>query len=223
MSDLMQAPANESLGGEETEGTNGKGRVLALLGILAGVVVIGLAAFFLFFSGGSEEDLGPVPSAGGNPSQPADTGKDDGSGEGQGELPPEYDGVVGRDPFQPLAAEEVVPPPAPKPSAQPSSGNGGNPEPNPGPTSSEQPSEPSGTTAYRVTFVGVDGAVAIFDVNGKTTRVKQGKLFPSTDEGPFKLLALSEDPGSGDPVATIVFGSETPENLGQGDSKTYKP
>lgn len=102
---------------EETPAGGSRGVVLAVLG-LAVAVVIGLAAYFLLFSGGSEEvAAGPVPPAAPSASAPAASAAP--SASAPAVVPPTFDENVGTDPFKP---QVVAPAPAPSGAA---AGTGG--------------------------------------------------------------------------------------------------
>jgi hypothetical protein len=94
---------------EETPAGGSRGVLLAVLG-LAVAVVIGLAAYFLLFSGGSEEVASgpvtsPAPSASTAPSTAPSA-----SAPAPAAVPPTFDENVGTDPFK---AQVVAPAPEP--------------------------------------------------------------------------------------------------------------
>lgn len=191
MSDLMQAPSQSELpplDGGASEGRSS--RLLVLVAVAGGLVVLGLAAFFLFFSGSGEEELGPVPAA---PQQQADNGgKKQGEGK-QDTVPPVYQDTVGRDPFQPLAAEELV---VPEPSAAPTP---------PADTTGEPPA--LAPDYYQASLKAIEGTSATIIVNGVAYTVEAGDRFPDTATGPFQLVRIAEDGKS----VYIKWGSESYE------------
>lgn len=164
--------------------------LFVVLGLAFALVVVG-AAFFLLFSGGSEEvATGPVtqgkPSAApsGQPAPPVSA---------PAVVPPTFSDNVGTDPFEPAVA---APPPAPADSPAPSSGA----------------SAPAGTTvvlgltqvADNLTSVNVtvDGVA----VNGLTV----GKSFASS----FKVYAIFNATCAG-----FLYGDESVA-LCEGDTAT---
>src|SRR5215204_6100523 len=104
MSDTIASENAEGVDSASADGVAGQRRLLLIVGGLAGLLVLGLAAYFLFLSGGSEDDLGALPAQGPAPSS-ADDGK---QGDKKGDeskpesLPEKFDGEVGSDPFKPL-------------------------------------------------------------------------------------------------------------------------
>ena len=196
MSELMQAPPESGLDGLEASGESGRNsRLIALLAIGAGLVVLGLAAFFLFFSGGGDEVAGTVPGA--QPSAPVDPGNDKAGKKDK--KPPKFDSSVGRNPFQPLAIEEIVVEPTPE--AAPTGATGGT-------TGTDGGSAPAAAPDYYlVVYRGASGGTASIVVNGVTYDVGPGDLFPDRAAGPFKLERVTD----GGKQAVIRFGSETYE------------
>lgn len=185
MSDLMQAPHDSGLEPLDEAAGGNRNRMLAVVGIAAGVVVLGLAAFFLFFSGGGDEVYAPPPK-GNPPAAEQQGGKNHGK---DNAVPPVYQGEVGTDPFQPLAAEEVVQPPEPDPtaSAAPSDGVALSPD------------------YYQVSIASIDGGQTTLVVNGVAYTLTVGARFPDTTTGPFQLEQVAADGSS----VTLKYGSET--------------
>ncbi len=83
------------------------------MGGAALLLVLGLGAYFLFLSGGEEEDLGPVPSAAGAEPTEDPVKKNKGSKKDKAPKNVNADFTVGRDPFVPLAVEKVSVPDEP--------------------------------------------------------------------------------------------------------------
>jgi hypothetical protein len=201
MSELTQAPLADSL--DDLDDPGGKGRnsrLLALLAVVAGLVVLGLAAFFLFFSGGGEEDLGgTVPTAQPPAAVEPKQGGDKANTKKKDKTPPVFNGSVGRDPFQPLAIEEVIVPP--EAAVQPAGGTG---------TSDGTSSNTAPVAApdyYLVVYRGTSGGTVTMVVNGVTYPVQVGDLFPDRAAGPFKVERVID----GGKKVVIKFGSETYE------------
>jgi hypothetical protein len=200
MSDLMQAPPEDGLDSRDDAGGGGRNsRLIALLAVAAGVVVLGLAAFFLFFSGGGEEDLGgTVPSA--QPPVVVEPKKGDAKANGKKDkTPPVFNGAVGRDPFQPLAIEEVVVPA--EPAAPPADGTATSDGSNTGAAPAAAPDY------YLVVYRGSTGGTISMVVNGVTYPVQVGDLFPDRAAGPFKVERVID----GGKKVVVKFGSETYE------------
>lgn len=197
-------------------------RLLLVVGGAALLLVLGLGAYFLFLSGGDEEDLGPVPSAAG--AQPVDEGKKDKKAKKDDSVPNKVNVkfTVGRDPFAPLAAEAVV---EPAPVADDTSGTNttksgtkggeGTTTPTPAPTQDV-------VSTYQVTLRSVDlkKNTAVIEVDGKRYSVKTKDMFPSSDIGPFKLIGVGEL-ASGKDTALVVFGSDMTVGLVSGKSVTF--
>ncbi len=198
-------------------------RLIMVVGGAALLLVLGLGAYFLFLSGGEEEDLGLVPS-GAAAQQDESNGKKDKGNKGDDKVPAEVDTnfAVGRDPFAPLPAEEVIPAPEPKPDpTTDTSGDGTGTTPEPTPTPTPTPTVDAVTT-YDVTLrsvnLGKDTAVIVVD--GKRYSVKAKEMFPSSDIGPFKLIGVGEL-SSGQDTALVVFGSDVTVGLVAGKSVTF--
>lgn len=225
MSDTV---AHEPLeGAAETAVSGGNRRLLMLVAGGAAVLVLGLAVYFLFLSGGdepAEPSSAPAPS-----SQPAD-GKDKGGKDkdkGDTTVPKEVDVdfAVGRDPFQPLAVEAIVEPPA-EPTDTGTTGTTGTTDPvtTPDPTVTPQPTptvEP--VTIYRVKLLSVDlvKEKATIVVDGKRYKLAVKDMFPSTKTGPFQLTAVGELK-SGTDTATVVFGADAPVELVRHEPVTFE-
>lgn len=241
MSNTLSAQSPTTDDGSSADG--GQRRLLMAVGGGALLLVLGLGAYFLFLSGGEEEDLGPVPS--GASALPDDTnGMKDKNSKKDETVPAavDVDFAIGRDPFIPLAAEAVPEPAAPvedpgtdpvtDPGTDPGTGGGGGtqpdpvPTPTPAPTSSPSPS-PTPTedpvTSYKVTVKSVDAGKesAVIEVNGKRYVVKVKDLFTNSKTGPFKLTRVGELP-SGKDTATVVFGSDAPVELIAKDTVVFK-
>jgi len=196
MSELMQAPPASDLDGLEASGESGRSsRLIALLAVGAGLVVLGLAAFFLFFSGGGDELAGAVPGA--QPSASAEPGKQKAGKKDK--APPVFDSAVGRNPFQPLAVEEVVV--APTAEVAPGGATGGT----AGTDGAAAPIAPP--DYYLVAYRGESGGTVTMVVNGVTYQVVSGDLFPDRAAGPFKMERVTD----GGKKVVIRFGSETYE------------
>lgn len=194
MSDLMQAPQENDLPSlSEVSSTSSRSRVITLVAVAAGVVVLGLAAFFLFFSGSSSDDLGgTVPSAQG-PNGQQGGGNGGKNGAAPAKVPPVYQGDVGHDPFKALPAEQVVasatPSPTPTPTA--SAGTGG--------TTALSPDY------YQVSVASIGAQQAKIIVNGVAYTVQPGDRFPDQTTGPFQLVRIAADQKS----VTLKFGAES--------------
>jgi hypothetical protein len=219
------------------DGSSGDGsqrRLLLVVGGAALLLVLGLGAYFLFLSGGDEEDLGTVPNATG--SQPVEDGKKDKKAKKDDKVSDKVNVkfTVGRDPFAPLAVEAVVEPPPEKDTTSDTSstdttkgsgtksGTGGN---TPAPTTSPAPAPTQdAVSSYEVTLRSVDlkKNTAVIEVDGKRYLLKVKDLFPNTKTGPFKLTGVSET-GSGKATATVVFGSDAPVELLAKDTVVFKP
>ena len=199
------------------------------------LLVLGLGAYFLFLSGGDEEDLGPVPS-GASAVPDESKGKKDKGSKGDDTVPADVDTnfTVGRDPFLPLAAEQVVVVPEPvadDTTTDTSTGGGGTgTAPKPAPTVSSDPTPtPSPTptedavTSYKVTLLSVDVRKdsAVIEVDGKRYLLDVKDMFTNSKTGPFKLTAVGEL-RSGKDTATVVFGSDAPVELVAKETVVFK-
>jgi hypothetical protein len=202
-------------------------RLIMVVGGAALLLVLGLGAYFLFLSGGEEEDLGPVPS-GAAAAEESDGKKNKNSkgndSKGNDNVPAEVDTnfAVGRDPFAPLPAEEVIPAPEPKPEpTTDTSGDGTGTTPEPTPTPTPTPTVDAATT-YDVTLrsVNLGKDTAVIEVDGKRYSVKAKDMFPSSDIGPFKLIGVGQL-SSGQDTALVVFGSDVTVGLVAGKSVTF--
>ncbi|MFL6181626.1 MAG: hypothetical protein ACJ73J_04905 [Actinomycetes bacterium] len=241
MSDRVSA---QPLPGSESDSpAAGSRRTLMIVGGLAVLLVFGAGVYFLFLSGGGEEDLGSVPSgaapiASASPDVSKTKAPDD-SGKNF---------HVGRDPFEPLPVEAESAAPADTSdssdtsddtsgsSSDPSGSNGGT---NGGGTvttaPTTTPSSPAPTTSptqdpnppvsqYKVTLKSVDVAKdkATIEVNGKRYIVKVKELFTNSNTGPFKLTWVGQRPDGKD-TAKVVFGSDAPVELVQKDTVVFQP
>ncbi len=176
------APVSDPDGGVEESGS--AGRMSRKTVLVAGAVglVIAVAAYFLFFSGGSSDPSadtgGVVPKAtapAGTKVKPAVSAS---ASAKPGALPPVQSGSIGRDPFKPL-----INPPAPTPTAVAAS-----------PSTAPSTSASSGTTVPTsgvpniLTVTKVDQAAGVVGstVNGKAYSAVLGGTFAKY----FKLIAI---------------------------------
>ena len=178
--------------------------------------------YFLFLSGSSDEDLGPVPSAAGQAADEQDQAKakakkDKAEAEAeQANLNDKDIITVGRDPFEPLSVEAEKPKPVDDTTdkTDPATTNtgGGAPAPTPTPTPTQD------TDSYTVTLISGNAkkGEATIEVDGKRYVVSEKDLFPSSTIGPFKLISVNEKK-SGKVTATIAFGSASTVDLAVGD------
>jgi hypothetical protein len=208
-------------------------RLLVVVGGAALLIVIGLGAYFLFLSGGEEEDLGPVPSAAGaQPVEEGDVAKKDKKAKKDtvpGNLNVKF--TVGRDPFAPLAVEAVAEPAevpedtsdTTKSTDTKSGGGSSTPAPTASPAPAPAPTQDA-ATSYEVTLLSVDlkKENAVIEVDGKRYLLSVKDMFPNTKTGPFKLTAVGEN-GAGKATATVVFGSDAPVELIAKDTVVFKP
>lgn len=219
------------------DGSTGSGRqrrLLIAVGGAAVLLVLGLGAYFLFLSGGGEEDLGPVPSAAG--AVPANANGNDNNGnsgnggnkggdKGDDSVPAKVDTnyAVGRDPFQPLAAEAVPEPVAsPQDTTDTSTDTSTDTGTGTGTTPSPSPTADTGATTFSVTITSVKAAQnsAVIDVNGQSYAVKVGEMFTDNQTGPFKLVSVGKLP-SGKDTGTVTFGSESQIELAVGETFVF--
>ena len=225
-----QAPEGDSSGSSQR-------RLIVLVVGLAALLVVGLGAYFLFLSGGSDdEDFEVIRSA------PAPVETDAPKGDKKDDTVPtkiDDDIEVGRDPFKPLPQEAVKQEPVTVDDTDPvddgavidngGSGTGGtqptkaptvNPTPSPSPTETK---DPDVVTSYKVTLRSVDVKKdsAVIEVNGKRYVVKVGKLFTSTTQGPFKLTRVAELPNGKD-TANVRFGADAPVELIEKDKTVFQ-
>ncbi|HUV48131.1 MAG TPA: hypothetical protein VMX11_04065 [Actinomycetes bacterium] len=213
----------------------GQKRLLLVVGGAALLLVLGLGAYFLFLSGGEEEDLGPVPSAANNQPTEDPVKKNKGSKKDKAPKDVKADFTVGRDPFVPLSVEAVKEPaPAPeepttdtgKTSGGTKSGGGTSTAPTtaPAPTSSPSPAPTQdAVTSYKVTLRSVDlkKNTAVIEVDGKRYLLKVKDMFTDAKTGPFKLTGVGER-DSGKATAIVVFGSDAPVELLAKDTVVFK-
>ena len=227
-----QAPEADSSGPNQR-------RLLLLVGGLAALLVVGLGVYFLFLSGGSDDEGFEVIR-----SAPAPEETDAPKGDKKDDTVPtkiDDDIEVGRDPFKPLPQEAVKVESVTVDDAEPvddgavinngGSGPGtGGTQPSPVPTVKPTPSpsptetkDPDVVTSYKVTLKSVDVKKdsAVIEVNGKRYVVKADKMFPSTKQGPFKLVRIGELP-SGKETATVRFGADAPVELIQKDKTVFQ-
>jgi len=227
-----QAPDADSSG-------SGQRRLLLVVGGLAALLVVGLGAYFLFLSGGADdEELGVVSAA------PAPVETDEPKGDKKDDTVPnpvDDDIEVGRDPFKPLPQEAVIEESSTVDDSDTTddgavidnggtgSGTGGtqptkpptvNPSPSPSPTETK---DPDVVTSYKVTLKSIDVKKdsAVIEVNGKRYVVKVGKLFTSATQGPFKLTKVAELPNGKD-TAQVRFGADAPVELIQKDKTVFQ-
>ena len=223
---MSNTVSTENLPTEDGSGTGGQRRLLVIVGGAAVALVLALGAYFLFLSGGEEEDLGPVPS--GAAAVDDSNGKDkngkndkdgkDGKDGKDDDVPSEVDEdfTVGRNPFAPLPAEAIKEEPAPPaddtttdvaddggtgPATEPA------PEPTPTPTS-----DVASTYQVMLRSVDIGKESAVIVVDGKRYSLKIKEIFPDNATGPFKLLGVGEL-SSGKDTALVVFGSDTTVGL----------
>lgn len=154
-------------------------REKAVVGVLAGVIVLAIVYLLFFTGGGGHETVNtnPLPGLSVAPSAaPSET------------PPPQtFEIFEGKDPFQPLVAPASGP--GPQPTGVPSSG--GTPQP------STQPTPGQSVTLLQV-FTSNGTRYASVDVNGTEYTVKPGDTFA----GSYRLLSLSGNCGN------FVFGDE---------------
>ena len=238
MSDTVSA---EPLPGSESDSSSdGSRRLLLVVGGLAVLLVLGAGVYFLFLSGGGEEDLGAVPSA----AAPLASASPEAT---KTKVPGDSDKNfhVGRDPFAPLSveAEKVAPADTSNNSGDTSgstssptnSGGGTNgggtvttapttSTTSPAPTSSptQDPNPP--VSSYKVTLKSVNVAKekATIEVNGKRYIVKVKDMFTDSKTGPFKLTWVGQR-ADGKDLARVVFGSDAPVELVKNDTVTFQP
>jgi hypothetical protein len=187
-------------------------RRLMLFGGLAALVLAGVAAYFLLFSGGGSTDQGfvaPTHHAAVAPVAPgASTTK---------VVPPAYNAVTGRDPFKPLYVAPAAAPPsaapapsapiAPAPATQPSGSSTGT------TTTAAKPASPvwveldsqngSRTATLRVAYS--DATTRVFQ-NVPAPKAGQRTVFAKY----FALLAVHSG------YVTVQYGDGKPFDLRQG-------
>lgn len=210
-------------------GSGGQRRLLIAVSGAALLLVLGLAAYFLFLSGGGEEDLGPVPSAAGTiPAKAAGNDNNGGNKDGDkgGDSGPanvDTNYAVGRDPFQPLAAEAVPEPVVPpQDTTDTSTDTGTDTGTGTGATPAPTPPADTAATTFSVTITSVKAAQnsAVIDVNGQSYTVKVGEMFIDNQTGPFKLVSVGQLP-SGKDTGTVTFGSESQVELAAGETFVF--
>ena len=173
---LLPAPA-ESF---EDSGKADNRRVL-LIGGVAGAVALLVAAYFLFFTGGSSDTAlggGPLPLPKARQAAPKAPAVKKPPVKA---VPATFAGVHAKDPFKPLYDP---PPPAPA-------------TPAPGTT---DPNAPAAAPVQIVTLNGVGTSSVLVDVNGKSYAPKVGSSFATF----FKLERLQ-----GTSCATFLYGDES--------------
>jgi len=209
----------------EEPSSGGNRRVMLLVGGAVGLVVLMALGYFLFFSGGGDtEELAPVPQ--GQVSTPKPTPSPSGK---PTTAPATFDDEIGRDPFQPLAAEATpvtVPTDAPTdaptddPSSQPTSGStGGTPQPTPSATNTPAP------TQYQVTVQSVNATgsppTATLVINGAVYKgVKKGDLLPDGQVIQLQVVQIYSDPSG--KYVQLRLGSGSVETIAQGKSSTFR-
>lgn len=224
---------------EGASSDGGQRRLLLVVGGAALLLVLGLAGYFLFLSGGDDEEaFGPLPTAGTAAPDETTGGKDKASKKDK-KVPNDVDAnfTVGRDPFTPLGVEAVTvssetttetTDTTSDTSGTTTTNSGGNTgaAPAPAPTSSSTPT-PTPTadtvTSYKVTLRSVDFGkdTAVIEVNGKRYPVKVKDMFTNSKTGPFKLTRVGELPNGKD-TATVIFGSDAPVELVVKDTVVFK-
>lgn len=209
----------------------------ALLGIAgaAVVVLLGLGAWFLVFSGGESDDDGLVASAR-TPGAVA-TGAAPGAPEPEVTevVPDEFDMDLGNDPFKPLYAPVVEDAPADQADTAPTDPEVVAPDvtvpdvvspfPTYPDTQPQVPSAPSVPTtapqALRVKLVSVDADAqsAVLQVDGERVTVKTGATFGAGST--LTLYRVSDDRGG---VATVYRGDDleaTGKDITKGETKKF--
>lgn len=231
MSEATQAPVDGNATGLPPGAESGRRPLLLVLAVVAGLLVLGVAGYFLFLSGGEEEAAGPVVPA----PVPTDTDKDGkGNKNGKGdkdktEVPKAVDinFAVGRDPFRPLAAEAVIKEPVADTGSTDTGTGSGKPAPAPAPAPSVTPAPTVPievpVTTYTVTLISVDLGKdkATIEVDGKRYVLAVKDMFPSTKTGPFLLTKVGER-SSGKGTATLVFGADAPVEVVQKQKVTFE-
>lgn len=237
---MSETLASEPLEGldDAADSAGGQRRLLVIVGAAAAVIVLGLAGYFLFLSGGGEEDLGPVPQSAPAPTTPEDKGDKKGGKDDTTPAEVDDDFRVGQDPFQPLAVEAVAADPAVEDPADTGSDSsstdtgsdtgtsgGGTSTPTPVPTVTvtAEPEPTEEPVSYQVKLVAVDLAKekATIEVDGKRYLLDVKDMFPSATKGPFQLTGVGKT-DSGKATATVVFGADAPVELVEKDTVTFK-
>ena len=205
---------------DEGTGPSSRRNLVVLLVAVVALAVVAGAAYFLFLSGSSEEDLGPVPSAAGQAADEQGKAKeqakeDKAAAEAEQAAFNDKDIItVGRDPFEPLSVEAKKPQPVDDSTNQsdPATTNTGGTAPTPTPTPTQD------SDSYTVTLIAgnANKGEATIEVDGKRYVVSEKDLFPSSAIGPFKLISVNEKK-SGKVTATIAFGSASTVDLAEGD------
>ena len=211
MSDTMQGPPAQELSPGPHDGSgSSRRRLLIVVVVVAGVLVLGAATYFLFLSGGSsDEEFAPVTR--GTPAATPDNGKKSGGQSNGGDKVPQkvdQDVAVGTDPFEPLAAE------APVVSAAPVATDPAD------PTGTGDPAADAGVYQLTVKSVNLEKDTANIDIDGKLYTVKAGNTFPSLTQGPFLLVRVDASQ-TGQGLARVIFGSDTPVVMKVGNTVTY--
>ena len=236
MSDTLASEPLEGL--DDAPAAGGQRRLLLLVGAAAAVLVLGLAGYFLFLSGGGEEDLGPVPQSAPAPVDTKEKGDKKGGKDDTTPAEVDDDFQVGQDPFQPLAVEAVAEPPAEEPvddggngtetadnntDTGSTGGDASTPTPVPTVTVTAEPEPTEEPVTYKVKLISVDlvKEKATIEVDGKRYILAVKDMFPSTKTGPFQLTGVGEQ-GSGKDTATVVFGADAPVELVEKDAVTFK-
>jgi hypothetical protein len=226
MSDTMISEPQQ--GGElptEAKGRDSR-RLLMIGGGVVALLVLGMAVYFLFLSGGSpdEDALAPVPqgSATQQPNNPDD--KSDGNGNGKGGdnadkgedlVPKNQDVQVGSDPFAPLGVEATKPAPAPE-----TTGTGTDQTTTTGTSTTTDVSSQATSYTLVLTSVNAQKRTATIEVDGTSYVVKVNDMFTSSETGPFELTWVGKGAG-GKATAKVVYGSDAPVELAANDPVTF--
>jgi len=203
--------------------SGGNRRVLLVVAGAVGLVVLMALGYFLFLRGGGDTELAPVPQGqvATPTASPSPSGKPT-------TAPATFNDEIGRDPFEPLAAEATpvtVPTDAPSdqptdPTAQPTSGStGGTPQPTPSATNTPAPSQ------YQVTVQSVNATgtppTATLVINGAVYKgVKKGDLLPDGQVIQLQVVEIYSDPSG--KYVQLRLGSGSVETIAQGKSSTFK-
>jgi hypothetical protein len=197
--DAPEAPALD-------EPSSNNNNLLIILGALAGLAVLAIAAYFLLFSGSDAKTpvaAGAAPSTVTQPSTAASTAPKPVT------VPKISKRNFGTDPFKPLIATAIVVAPTTTTTTTTSSTtDSGGTTPTPAPTT-----VPVGTTyKLRVLDVAAQNGSALVSVNGTQVKVVPGQTF-----GGDKFKALRFSGGS---CGTFKFGDEA-FDLCEGNSKKF--
>ena len=206
---LAEAPADlPSNDDDQGQAGGDRRRLLIIGGAVLGVIVLGLAAWFLLFSGGSANDQsGTVPPAPAKPSasaapQPKAAAPAAGAGAAAAA---KFSGNLGRDPFTPLYPAAAAPAAGGSQAAAGASSGSS--------TSSGTTAASSGGTPVSIEMVSVDASSATLTVDGKKYTPKVGDVFATN----FKLYGLFDSRCAG-----ILYGDKSIP-LCEGDVTTVTP